>query len=44
MRFLFLRTGKAKQVFKELALAAVRDRLLEMRYGKRLVVKDIYRN
>ena len=35
MHFLFLGKGKARQVFKALALAAIADRLLEMRFGKR---------
>ena len=34
MHFIFIGRGKAQDVFRELALAAVADRLLEMRYGK----------
>ena len=44
MRFLFIRTGKAKQVFRELALAAVADRLLEMKFGKRITARTPERN
>lgn len=44
MNFLFIGKGKARQVFKALALAAVADRLLEMKYGKRYVAVTPERN
>ena len=44
MQFRFLKFGKAKDVFKLMAMAAVADRLLEMRFGKQLIVKNINRN
>ena len=44
MHFLFLRTGKAKMVFRALALAAVADRLLEMKFGKRHIAGTPNRN
>ncbi len=36
MRYRFIWTGKAEDVFKRLALAALADRLLEMKFGQNL--------
>jgi len=44
MYFLFIGKGRAGQVFKELALAAVAERHLEMRFGKRHVAVTPGRN
>ena len=44
MNFWFIKKGKAKDVFRLMAMAAVADRLLEMRFGKQLIVKNINRN
>jgi len=44
MKFWIIKKGKAKDVFKLIAMAAVADRLLEMKFGKRLIVKNINRN
>ena len=44
MRFIFIRKGKAEEVFKKLAMDAAADRLLEMRYGKRIRFGEIHLN
>lgn len=36
MRYIFIKRGKAKDVFRALALMALADRLLKAKYGKLL--------
>lgn len=44
MNFWFIKKGKARDIFRLIAMAAVADRLLEMKFGKRLIIKSINRN
>lgn len=43
-RFIFLRKGKVGEVFKQVVLAAVADRKLEKRFGRRILMGEIYLN